>query len=65
MNTCPCCGYCPHCGRRNAQPNPFYQTPFPYTIWQGTYGGTPNIGQATGGISGNLGFAGTYQQGEN
>jgi hypothetical protein len=30
MNTCPSCGYCPHCGRRNTQPYMPYVGP----IWQ-------------------------------
>lgn len=37
MNTCPNCGYCPHCGRRNAAPNwPYAQPYYPQPIWIGT-----------------------------
>jgi len=33
--TCPACGYCPACGRRDAQP--YTHWPWPYYRWNGPY----------------------------
>ncbi len=33
--TCPSCGYCPHCGRRNAPYNPFV-VPYVRPYWPPT-----------------------------
>lgn len=50
---CPCCGYCPACGRRNLAPyNPF-QPPYPPYIpplgypWGGTTQPTITYGNGT------------------
>ena len=59
---CPCCGYCPHCGRRDAQPYnpvypfypaPYYQQPWmtPYTPYCGDIPGGLGTGTAAGGMS--------------
>lgn len=46
---CPSCGYCPTCGRQNA--NPYYPWTYPYRFitWGGTSGTTdvPNFGSQT------------------
>lgn len=55
METCPNCGYCPHCKRSNQPepvwplypiyptwPNPWWQSPHPYTTWT-VDGGTETI----------------------
>lgn len=47
-DACPCCGYCPHCGRRNTQPwvpqypwaVPFSPYTWPTTICGGGYAGS-------------------------
>ena len=53
MSVCPCCGYCPTCGRRNLSPHYIPPTPiwvvpqiYPgvYPIWT-----TSNIPNTTGG----------------
>lgn len=55
-NICPCCGYCPTCGRRNAgwqqMPMPYWQqwpiwtnSPWPWQhpqVWTTTAGGVSN-----------------------
>lgn len=49
-SVCPCCGYCPYCGRRNNPtyiPQPYY---YPYTVTTGQLG-CPDLGY-NGGLSG-------------
>lgn len=45
-STCPNCGYCPHCGRSNAQPafQPSFPTPGVDPFWQIP---NPNVGTIT------------------
>ncbi len=35
--TCPCCGYCSHCGRSNQPPT---QPVLPYVVWSNAQGQT-------------------------
>ena len=49
-DTCPKCGHCPHCGRSNLAPNPYW---YPYGPWPWyqyptvTYGGGSQSGAGT------------------
>jgi hypothetical protein len=58
-NTCPNCGYCPHCGRGGHQFQPYQQPwqgyPQPYL---GDLPGWMGNGQITGGLIGNGGLIG-------
>jgi hypothetical protein len=47
MTVCPCCGYCPHCGRKNYS----YPYQYPYTWCGTTLGGLAGSAQAQGGMT--------------
>ncbi len=50
LNTCPSCGYCPHCGRGGHQTQPYYPS-YPYPYWGAPYCGDVTYGTLTGGYS--------------
>lgn len=50
---CPCCGYCPHCGRRNTDPYTYPNIWPTITCTPGTLGtATSGLGSSSSGIAG-------------
>jgi|HubBroStandDraft_1064217.scaffolds.fasta_scaffold24083_3 hypothetical protein len=44
---CPCCGYCPHCGRSNITPAPYIYQQYQYPCWTSAGNLQVGLGQAS------------------